>query len=145
MVDISTITNSVDATTALAFLGGAGVVGVAAQIIKKLFGLESTKVIQFLVIVLGAAAAGLQYLLTAGHLPATILGQHTAILLGIAQPLYVYVIKPADVFLTKVQAYNAGQQPVQPQGAVSTALDNPGATVPPSNSETTPTGGTATF
>lgn len=143
-MDINTILTSVNTTTALAFLGGAGVVGVAAQIIKKVFGLESAKVIQLLVIVLGIAAAGLQYLLSAHNLPATILGQHTAILLGIAQPLYVYVIRPADIFLTKVQAYNASQTPPE-SGTVSAALDNPGTTSPPTNSETTPTSGQASF
>lgn len=102
------IANNFDVLTALWALGGASIVAAAAQLLKKFFKLDSAKVIQFLVVSLGFAVAGLQYLLGAHNIPPTVLGLHTVALVGIAQPLYIYVVKPLDSFFTKVQTYNAG-------------------------------------
>lgn len=126
-MNVSHILSNLDAATALWALGGAGVVGLAAQLFKKAFKLESDKVIQFLVVSLGFAVSGLQYVIGSHNIPPTVLGLHTAALVGLAQPLYIYVIKPADNFIMQVKSYNAGK--VTPATAsVTTTITTPSAT-----------------
>jgi hypothetical protein len=142
-MDASHLANNLDVVKALWALGGASVVAVVAQLIKKYFKLSSTKVIQFLVVSLGFAVSALQYLLGAHNLPATVLGLHTVALVGVAQPLYVYIIKPLDSFFTKVQNYNSGtttgttaQSSTVPTSTVTYTTPSLGAT--PTNFEETP-------
>lgn len=108
--------------TTLTAILGAGGVSVVTQFGKRLLALENEKVVQVLFALVAFAAAGLQYLLGQHNLPPTILGLHTAALMGIATPFYFYVIKPLDAFILDLKKFKANQ---------AAAVD--GTTVPPSN------------
>jgi hypothetical protein len=110
-------------TTVLALSGGVGV-ALFSQFIKKLAKLENEKVIQFVVGALAFLAAALQYLLSSHSIPPTVLGLHTAVIIGIAQPTYLYFVKPANKFFSEVKKFTAEQQ-AKTQGAATTAPSTP--------------------
>lgn len=82
-------------TTILVLLGASGI-SFVTQVIKKALALEKTKVVQTVVIGISFATAGLQYLLTHQFksLPPTVLGVHTATLVGVATAVYNYALNP---------------------------------------------------
>jgi hypothetical protein len=82
-------------------LSGAGVTFIA-QWLKKMGKLESEKVIQFVVIALSVASAILQYTISNSNESMTVLGINTATIVGVAQALYLYLLKPISNFVDKV-------------------------------------------
>lgn len=84
-------------------LGAAGV-SLLSQVFKKWFKIENEK--WMFGIVLGIAALGsfLDWFLTSNTLPPTVIGLQTSILVGIAQPVYFYVIKPLNNVITIYKA-----------------------------------------
>jgi len=76
-------------------LGAAGV-SLLSQLFKKWFKIENEK--WMFSIVLGIAFLGsfLDWFLTSQSLPPQIIGIQTSILVGIAQPVYFYAIKPLN-------------------------------------------------
>lgn len=84
-------------------LGAAGV-SVLSQVFKKWFKIENEK--WMFSIVLGIALLGsfFDWLLTSNSLPPTVIGLQTSILVGIAQPVYFYVIKPLNNVLSIYKA-----------------------------------------
>lgn len=84
-------------------LGAAGV-SLLSQLFKKWFKIENEK--WMFSIVLGIAFAGsfLDWFLTSNSLPPQIIGIQTSILVGIAQPVYFYVIKPINNILSIYKA-----------------------------------------
>lgn len=88
---------------------GAGGVSIVTQWLKKLMALENGKVVHTLFVAIAFAASALQYVLGAHNVPPTILGMHTAILIGIATPFYNYVVKPLDEFMGQVKDFQVQQ------------------------------------
>lgn len=85
-------------------LGAAGV-SVFTQVLKKILAVENEKVIMTLFMAASFAASGLEYLLSQTNLPPTVLGINTALIIGIATPLYRFAIKPASRLLSDFKAY----------------------------------------
>lgn len=92
-----------------------GGVSFVAQLLKRLGKLESEKIIQFLVIALAVAASALQYVMSGNLQSISVLGINTAAIVGGAQALYLYGVKPLTKFVDQVKAYNdnANQTPAQ--------------------------------
>lgn len=88
---------------------GAGGVSFITQMLKKWAKLENDKVIQVLFAAVAFAAAALQYLVNAQNLPATVLGLHTAVLVGIGSQWYTHIVKPSSDFIEKVKSFDASQ------------------------------------
>jgi len=116
MQDIINAYHSIPSETWVALLGAGGV-SFFTQIGKKLLKLESENVVQMLFAVVAQAATTLQYLTSQHNLPPSVLGIHTAALMGLATPLYFYVIKPADGFLSDLSAYKAAKAKVTAEEA----------------------------
>lgn len=100
--------------------GGVGV-HLAANILKKFFGLKSSSVIHTLVLALAAVASGMQYFWQIhSSLPPVILGISTTTVYGFSQIIYRYSGYTSD-FLGKVKAYNDSIAP-QPASASLNAV-----------------------
>lgn len=97
---------NVPAETYIFVLGAAGV-SVVTQVAKKLLSVENEKYVILLFTALAFLASGLEYLLFSAHLPPTILGVSTALIMGVAQPIYFWVVKPASLFVKDVRNYRA--------------------------------------
>jgi hypothetical protein len=121
---------SVNWGTVFVYLGGGTALAIIAQLLKRVLGLNSEKVIQFLVVGVAALISVIQYILVAGNLPPVVMGIHTATLIGIAQPLYIYFLKPFSAFLGNVKAYQLSQNAATANPIVPAGLSQ-GATVAP--------------
>lgn len=89
------------------FIFGAAGVSAITQVLKKVFSLESEKIVMVLFAGISFAASGIDYLLSAHNLPPTVLGVHMVTLMGIATPLYRFVIKPLDIFFGNYKKYRS--------------------------------------
>lgn len=89
---------------------GAGVVSVIVQILKKVLKLDSEKVVVTVFAAVAFAASGLEYLITAAELSPMFLGANTALLMGIATPLYRFVIKPLSLLISQ---YKLVKEPIE--------------------------------
>lgn len=89
----------------LAVILGAAGVSALTEILKKLSKLENDKVIMLLFMTVSTLATTIDYLLAATDLPPTILGFNTALIIGVATPLYRFVISPLSKLITGYQAY----------------------------------------
>lgn len=127
MTDVTNLMHQVPWSLVWLALGGGSAVAVASQLTKRVFKLESEKVIQFLVMALAFMASGLQYVLSAHNIPPTVLGLHTAALLGVAQPLYLFFVKPADKFVQDVQSYNAAQSATGAESNITSSTTSTGS------------------
>jgi hypothetical protein len=111
------------AETIAIVLGAAGV-SVLTQVVKKLGHLEREKVVIGVFTFIAFLASLLDYLITSNGLPPTVLGFNTAVIMGVAQPIYYYVIKPLNRFLVEFKGYKASlQTKVEDIEAVNTVAD----------------------
>lgn len=76
-------------------LGAAGV-SLLSQLFKKWFKIENEKFMFGIVLAIAGLGSFLDWFLTSNSLPPTVIGLQTSILVGIAQPVYFYVIKPLN-------------------------------------------------
>lgn len=106
-MDLTPIINSLPPEVWLAVLGG--VVSVVTQAAKKWLDLQSPRVVMALTTALSVVATAVPSLLSAVSHDPTILGQHAAIVIGIATLAYRYIIQPADSFLVGYKQYKASQ------------------------------------
>jgi hypothetical protein len=104
-------------------LGGAVGVSLLTQWAKKLFDLTNEKHVEAVINLIALAASGLAYFLSNSHLPPYILGISTITLRGLAQPIYIYVIKPLSTFIANVQAYKS--QVLTKVNDISAVADQP--------------------
>lgn len=79
-------------------LGAAGV-SLLTEFMKRLMKLESDKVITVLFVTVSSLASGLDYLMTTTDLPVAIFGLQTAMILGVATPIYRFGVKPLSIAL----------------------------------------------
>lgn len=86
-------------TEVIVLVLGAGGVSLLVQCLKKWWHLENERWIFLLVTTITLAGSSLDWFLSADNLPVTIIGVQTTLLLGIAQTLYIYVIKPLNLIL----------------------------------------------
>jgi hypothetical protein len=110
--------------TVLAFLGGGIGVSIIAQVVKRIFGLSSSKVIHFVVIALAFAANALQYVISAAHANPAILASHTAEILGIATAAHTFIVSDADAFVGKVKTA-LNNPPAAPTATSTTSAADP--------------------
>ena len=109
--------------TTLTTLLGAGGVSTLTQFGKKLLKLENERIVQILFATVAFAAAALQYLLSSKNLPPSILGVHTATLIGVATPLYFFAIKPANNFISDFKSFRQTQPSTPATGADVATVD----------------------
>lgn len=84
-------------------LGAAGV-SLLSQFFKKWFKIENEKWMFSIVLSIAFLGSFLDWFLTSQSLPPQIIGIQTTILVGIAQPVYFYVIKPLNNILSIYKA-----------------------------------------
>jgi hypothetical protein len=89
----------------IALLVGATGVSVITQVLKWLLKLEREKVVVGVFAFVSFLASVLDYIVTSGDLPPHVLGFNTALIMGVAQPLYFYVVKPLNKFLKEFRQY----------------------------------------
>lgn len=87
-------------------LGSAGV-SVLSQVFKKALKIENERWVFSIVMVVALLGSVLDWLLTNNGLPPTIIGVQTSLLVGIAQPIYFYVIKPLNMVIAGYKANKA--------------------------------------
>lgn len=119
---------------ALAFLGGGVGVSIMVELLKKVFGLESGKVVQFVVITLSFAVTALDYVISVAHNNPAVLAGHAAAILGIANAAHTFLVGDASAFVGKVRsalADEAANAPAQP--TTSTTGTSMPAPAPPNN------------
>lgn len=85
-------------------VGGAVGVSLIVQPLKRWLGLQSDKVVLFLTSTVAFAGVAVEYLLSAAAENPTILGQRTAVILGISQLAYRFLIKPSSNLLADAKA-----------------------------------------
>lgn len=90
---------------AIALVLGAAGVSILTQVVKKLGNLEREKVVIGVFTFIAFLASLLDYLITSNGMPPTILGFNTAVIMGVAQPIYYYVVKPLNKFLVEFKSY----------------------------------------
>jgi len=90
-------------------LGSAGV-SILSQVLKKWFKIENEKWVFLLVAGIAAAGSGLDWFIHSNSLPPMIIGLQTSVLIGIAQPIYFYVIKPLSLI---VSSYKASRRAIE--------------------------------
>lgn len=125
MQDLLNFYNSIPADTWIA-LFGAGGVSVVTQLGKNLLKLENERVVQIFFVTVAVAASGLQYIMSAHNLPPTILGLHTAVLVGIGSQWYSHIIKPTSTAISNYKqlvAKTNQQQPIMGVSGATTAQD----------------------
>jgi len=96
---------AVDPTVYAVFLGGAAGISGITQIIKKALKLKNDKVIVTLFAVVSFISSGIVYIVTNPNLPPEILGFSTITLMGLATPIYRFVIKPISNILAFYKTY----------------------------------------
>lgn len=90
----------------IAILLGAGGVSILTQVTKKLAKIEKEKASIALFTLIAFLASLLDWFVTNGNnLPPSILGANTALIMGVAQPIYFYVVKPFTRFWGEFQSY----------------------------------------
>lgn len=119
----------------LILLGGGLGVSVVAQVIKRVFKLTNSDIIQFLVVALSGVTTGLGYIISALHGSLGNLVPHAASILGIANASHTWLVSRGDAFIQKVRkALNDEEAPPTiPVGTSTMSVSAP--TTPP----TTPT------
>lgn len=149
-----------DPAVYVGLLGGAVGVSIVGQWAKKLLKLSNEKYVELTLNIIAFAASGLGYFLSNSHLPPYVLGISTVALRGLAQPLYIYVVKPLSTFISNVQAYKssivtkaeqvaavAATEPNIPDdvvAAAASALATAAATTTTTTTTTTPAAATIT-
>jgi len=111
----------------LVYVLGAFGVSIVTQVSKKLLSLENDKKVILLFTAVSFIFSGIEYLSTASGLPPTILGVSTVTLMGIATPIYHWIVKPANVFISQVRAYRSQieAKAAEVQALQSTAVSPP--------------------
>lgn len=80
-------------------------VSLFSELNKRLFGIESTRVIHIFVVSTAFAVATIQPLILNQAIPLSVLGEHAATFYLYANLFFVFVTKALQPFLVKVQAY----------------------------------------
>ena len=124
----------------LGLIGGGVGVSIVAQVMKRLFKLKSSKVIQFLVAALAVVATVLAHLIALIKGNGAVLGSHAAGLLGAANVTYTFIVSDLDAWLQKVKTALANQDAAAPVAPVanSTTLVTPGPAAMPTINSTPP-------
>lgn len=84
-------------------LGAAGV-SLLSQLFKKWLKIENERWVFALVMGIALLGSVLDWFLTSSNLPPTIIGIQTSLMIGIAQPIYFYVIKPLNLIIAGYKA-----------------------------------------
>lgn len=115
---MDTITDLVNVSDGAMYAVATGlVISMALQSAKRWFNLQSDKVITFLLAAFAFIAAAVEYLLTIASQDPSILGQNTAMLVGIATVAYRYAVKPVSQFLHDVKEYRLRENRLQAEAA----------------------------
>lgn len=91
-------------TTVWVLILGAAGVSLLSQLLKRWFKIENERWVFALVMGIALVGSALDWFLTASNLPPTIIGVQTSLLVGIAQPIYFYVIKPLNLIIAGYKA-----------------------------------------
>lgn len=120
-------------------LAGA-VIPFVMQLLKKWFGLDSTKVISGFTTALAFLSALLPQIISWTSLNPALLGPETAAVYGVATFLYIHVLKPFNNFSANYKAFKASQAVTAPETtpAVSETIAAETPTTPSTVTETTP-------
>lgn len=112
---LTTIINGIDGliqaflntpTETIVLVLGAGGVSALTQVSKKLLKLKNDKAIVSLLMAISFVASMIDYVVTnTSNLPPSILGINTAVLAGLAHPLYYFLVKPADRVIGEFRQY----------------------------------------
>lgn len=113
----------------VALIGGSAV-SLFSQVIKKLFGLNSDKVIKFLVGSSAFAAAALQYLLSTHAVPPAVLGAHFAAFYSGAEFFYTFIYKTATPFFKDVSKYQDRKAAAAASNVEVAAVQAPSSATP---------------
>lgn len=108
----------------LSLIGIGGGVVIVSQLIKKLFGLNSSHVIHLMVVAVSIVAAAAQYVLQLKNVPVEVLGISSASIYGLSQGVYKEAKYVSD-FLGKVNAYNSSQNTSAQADAAVAAVTDP--------------------
>lgn len=92
---------------AIALVLGAAGISLFAQLLKKWFKIENERWMFSVVLVITLLGSFLDWFLHSAQLPPAIVGIQTTILVGIAQPFYIYVVKPATMLINGYKANKA--------------------------------------
>lgn len=84
-------------------LGAAGV-SILSQVLKKWWKIENERWMFLLVTGIAFAGSFLDWFLHSSTLPVSIVGIQTSVLIGIAQPIYFYVVKPINLIISGYRA-----------------------------------------
>ena len=90
-------------------LGSAGV-SILSQVLKKWWKIENERWVFLLVVGIALAGSFLDWFINSNSLPATIIGLQTSVLVGIAQPIYFYVVKPLSMV---IRSYRANKNAIE--------------------------------
>lgn len=90
-------------------LGATGV-SLLAQGLKKWFKIENEKWVFAIVLTIASLGSFLDWFLTSQNLPPTVIGIQTTILVGIAQTVYMYAVKPLNMIIS---IYNANKNAIK--------------------------------
>jgi len=94
----------------IALVLGAVGISVFVQGLKKWFKLENERVVFTIILVITLLGSFLDWFLHSAQLPPVIIGIQTTLLVGIAQPFYIYVVKPLTMLLNGYKANKAAIQ-----------------------------------
>jgi len=114
----------------IALLGGGVGVSIIAEVIKKVFKLNSGKVVQFLVVALSTVAAGLAYVINAIHGNPAIAAGHAAAILGIANAAYTFIVSDLSKTLSQVSVSVNKPTTATPEVVAPITEDTPTPTTP---------------
>lgn len=110
-------------------LGAAGV-SVLSQLLKKWFKIENERWMFLTVVTIAGLGSFLDWFINSSTLPVSIIGIQTSVLVGIAQPIYFYAVKPLNLIIAGYrQDKKAIQEKLQlveaaPAPAVVNTLDD---------------------
>lgn len=91
----------------IALILGATGISLLAQLMKKWFKIENERWMFSVVLIITLLGSFLDWFLHSAQLPPAIISVQTTILVGIAQPLYIYVVKPLTMLLNGYKANKA--------------------------------------
>lgn len=125
----------------LPIIAAAGGVSVVLQLAKKWLSLQSEKVVNFLLAVFSFIPVAVQYVIQAAQQNPAILGQRTAVIMGLSTVLYHQLVKPTTNLLKdakaererreRVTAVSTPEQPLVTDEDVSDIIEDPTVTSVP--------------
>lgn len=99
-------------------LGASGIVSLLLQRFKKWFSLQSDKVITFFLVVLSALPAAYEALVAASVANPELFGAYTAMIMGAAQVVYRFLIKPFSNLVNDAKKLRDEQLQLKTRAAV---------------------------